>query len=87
MESNHNKLVLTFPRRALSRRYKVRGVGISNCKLLTIALTIELSWLIGTVVKRWTAMLEVVGSNPDLAKQRIKFLGLLHVRLPARVGQ
>jgi len=28
-----------------------------------------------------TAELEVVGSNPALAKQRIKFLGLL--RLPA----
>ena len=40
--------------------------------------------LVGTVVKRWTAVLEVVGSIPDLAKQRMKFLDLL--RLPARVG-
>ena len=33
-------------------------------------------------VRRWTTVLEVVGSIPALAKQRIKFLGLL--RLPAR---
>ena len=40
--------------------------------------------LVGTVVRRWTTVLEVVGSNPALAKQRIKFIGLL--RLPAGVG-
>ena len=40
--------------------------------------------LVGTVVRRWTAVLEVVGSLPALAKQRIKFLGFL--RLPTRVG-
>ena len=39
--------------------------------------------LVGTMV-RWTAVLEVMGSNPALVKQRIKFLGLL--RLPAGVG-
>ena len=44
----------------------------------------DLAWLVGTVVRRLPAVLEVVGSNPALAKQRIKFLGLL--RLPARVG-
>ena len=43
------------------------------------------------MVRHWTAVLEVVGSNPALAKQRIKFLGLLRVQhrqgsLPARVG-
>ena len=40
--------------------------------------------LVGTVVSYLTAMLEVVDSISALAKQRIKFLGLL--RLPARVG-
>ena len=40
--------------------------------------------LVGTVVRRWTTVLEVVGSIPALAKQRIKFLGLL--RLSAGVG-
>ena len=33
---------------------------------------------------RWTAVLEVVGMNHALAKQIIKFLGLLS--LPAEVG-
>ena len=49
--------------------------------------------LAGTVVGRWTAaLLEVVGSNPVLAKQRIKFIGLLRAfstrqgSLPATVG-
>jgi hypothetical protein len=51
----------------------------------TIQLANHRACLVGTVVRRWTAVLEVVGSNPALAKQRIKFLGLL--RLPARVGQ
>ena len=41
--------------------------------------------LVGTTVRRWTTVLEVVGSLPALAIERIKFLGLL--RLPARVGQ
>ena len=40
--------------------------------------------LVGLVVRHWTAVLEVVGSIPALAKQIIKFLGFL--RLPARVG-
>ena len=50
-----------------------------------------LACLIGIVVRRWTAVLEVVGSNPAPAKQRIKFLGLLRAfstrqgSLPARV--
>ena len=35
--------------------------------------------LVGTTVRRWTTVLEVVGSIPALAKQRIKFLGLLRV--------
>ena len=46
---------------------------------------IDIACLVGTVVRRWTTVLEVVGSILALAKQRIKFLGLL--RLPARVGQ
>ena len=46
---------------------------------------VHLACLVGTVVRRWTTVLEVVGSLPALAKQRIKFLGLL--RLPARVEQ
>ena len=29
--------------------------------------------LVGTVVRRWISVLEVVGSNPALAKQRIYF--------------
>ena len=33
----------------------------------------QLACLVGTVVRRWTTVLEVVGSNPALAKQRIKF--------------
>ena len=44
----------------------------------------SLACLVGTTVRRWTTVLEVVGSLPALAKQRIKFLGLL--RLPASVG-
>ena len=36
--------------------------------------------LVGTVVRRWTTVLEVVGSIPALAKQIIKFLGLLRPR-------
>ena len=48
-------------------------------------LGVGLACLVGTVVRRWTTVLEVAGSLPALAKQRIKFLGLL--RLPARVGQ
>ena len=47
-------------------------------------MIVDLACLVGTVVRRLPAVLEVVGSNPALAKQRIKFLGLL--RLPARVG-
>ena len=43
----------------------------------------ELAWLVQWL-RHLTAELEVVGSNPALAKQRIKFLGLL--RLPAGVG-
>ena len=59
---------------------------IPNPYYLSISIfdIVILACLVGTVVRRWTAVLEVVGSVPALAKQRTKFLGLL--RLPARVG-
>ena len=42
--------------------------------------------LVGTVVRRWTTVLEVVGSIPALAKQRIKDYKRSLVSLVAQVG-
>ena len=48
--------------------------------MITNSRAMESACLVGLVLRHLTAMLEVVGSNLTLAKQRIKFLGLLRVR-------
>ena len=59
---------------------QIRSIGLQS----NVDDTVYLACLVGLVIRHWTAELEVVGSNPALAKQRIKFLGLLS--LPAGVG-
>ena len=63
---------------ALSENFSVMRPNLMELREAFLVCLVDL------VILHRTAVLEIVGSNPALAKQIITFLGLL--RFPARVG-